>query len=568
MKNFFLIFTLIIPFVSLSAGNTLTVSSVADNGAGSLRQTITDAAGGDQILIPSGYVIELESEIVFSKSLSINGQDASIRVKSASVDAVTHRIFNIGGYGSEPGNFTIVLENLNLTGGNVTGLQGNDKMDGNGGAIYVHVNGTVDFTMRHCTASAKATAGGVFISPVANGVKVTLEDCIFNNSLTTSRGSAAYIKAANGITIRNCVFENNESKGASAVVVFNPATVSDCYFKNNRCTSQGRGSTTFAVDKDTQGQITLDNCTFYKNTALYDAHGDGGAALSAQSPNAKVVMTNCTVYGNRGSRGAVYNYQGKIDIIHCTFAANVSANTDDTASDQANSHYGGAFANAIDYNNIDLKSTCVLVNNIFAYNYNRNEVSDVYVSTQSNREGTNNIIVRAVGGVQAITPLENRISFDTEFDALFAEYTINEENHQIPVYDEVSQTVALSSDSRAIGNGTSSYKGLAIPSVDQRGVMRGAHPCLGSREYVAGDGNKTFQSNDNPRILQNPAEGQLQIGNSEKALRLEILDLAGKIRLSENQPGASVSLKNLNAGIYLLRFQTPDGTSIEKLIIK
>ena len=55
------------------------VTSLADSGAGSLRQAISDATSGDTIDLRflSG-VIELDTEITFNKNLTLNGPGANV----------------------------------------------------------------------------------------------------------------------------------------------------------------------------------------------------------------------------------------------------------------------------------------------------------------------------------------------------------------------------------------------------------------------------------------------------------------------------------------------------------
>src|SRR5690349_8204528 len=61
---------------------TLTVTSTADSGAGSLRQAILDAASGDTInfALPSNSTITLATaELAISKSLTITGPNSPDR---------------------------------------------------------------------------------------------------------------------------------------------------------------------------------------------------------------------------------------------------------------------------------------------------------------------------------------------------------------------------------------------------------------------------------------------------------------------------------------------------------
>lgn len=66
----------------------------------------------------------------------------------------------------------------------------------------------------------------------------------------------------------------------------------------------------------------------------------------------------------------------------------------------------------------------------------------------------------------------------------------------------------------------------------------------------------------------NPAKTSLQIlDNGILIDRIDIVDINGKIMLTETQPSSSVFLKNIPVGLYIIRFTTEKGVFFEKLFV-
>jgi hypothetical protein len=97
--------------------STLTVTSAADKGSGSLRDTITNAKSGDTILFaPSlnGQTITLTSDqLTLNKSLDIEGPGAGLLALSGND---TNRIFDINE------GLTVTINGLTLAHGQAGGV--------------------------------------------------------------------------------------------------------------------------------------------------------------------------------------------------------------------------------------------------------------------------------------------------------------------------------------------------------------------------------------------------------------------------------------------------------------
>src|SRR5205823_14457492 len=99
---------------------TITVTNTNDNGPGSLRQAISDAAFGDMISFSLSYgsIITLTSdELLINKNLTISGPGVGSLTVQRSTAAGTpqFRIFHIAS-----GNFNVMISGLTVSNGNAT----------------------------------------------------------------------------------------------------------------------------------------------------------------------------------------------------------------------------------------------------------------------------------------------------------------------------------------------------------------------------------------------------------------------------------------------------------------
>jgi len=562
-KITFLTTFLLVVTTALFAQTTYTVSSAADTGAGTLRQLIIDATPEDSIVIPAGYTIILQSEIAIAKNLKINGQESTVKVTEPGIS--TWRIFNIG---NTTASFIVTLKGLYLHGGDVT-----TKSPAYGGAIYVAQN--LNLTLRNCTVTnGKGTYGGGLFVNVLTGMTVLLDGCIFsNNTASTSNGGGAAFKGT--AIVRNCIFENNKSGGGgSAFIVYNQATISNSIFKGNE--ASGTYGAAVSNNNTVAGNTTiLNNCSFISNKST--GANSTGAFVNVNNKNHVANMTNCTFYNNSGTvSGAIWNRVGYLTMVNCT----LSGNSASTAGGGALSYLHTTVPTG---GNHDRFSQMVLVNNIFAYNYNSAGKMDIapYVGASettadagTGATGPKNIVSAQSGTlINLSTPVTFTYGVDPINDSpLFISYANNVNSLKIPVLDITNNIIPLMPTSIAIGGGIASYGDPElVPGLDQRGKVRNNPPSVGSYEFTASDvtnSNVSVTKKSGSIICQNPATGQLNFISGEQINRVDIIDLTGKTILSKTSPASGISLANIHYGIYIVRFETAKGTSNEKLILK
>jgi uncharacterized protein YjdB len=271
-----------------------TVTSDADDGAGSLRQTITDAVDGDTIIFTGIDTIKLgEPLLLGDKTLVIDGENAiSLDGRLLGTDADSNRVITVTGAADK----TVTLLNMTIQHGYAkdTIIDG-PSLDNGGGML-------VDNQL-----------GGVLIA----------EHCTFQNNMSVGRGGGVF--AMGDVTFKNCTFQNDTSTSASngdggGAAVEYGGLFEDCTFTGNYAENQGGG---LFIDT----LCIVNNCTFDTNYA-----GDDGGGAKLNDPTN--VLSNSTFTRNVSfdKGGGACTYGGTITVCH--FESN-------TAGDQG----GGLYLN-------------------------------------------------------------------------------------------------------------------------------------------------------------------------------------------------------------------------------
>jgi len=222
---------------------SLTVTSTADSGAGSLRQAIADAASGDTITfnLPNPSTITLASQLTIDKNVTITGPGAGQLTISGN-NAV--RVFNVSSGG------TLNLSGVTVANGNAVGLD-----DGGGIAIR---GGTASVSNSTFTGNSARFGGAIDLTPGT-------------------------------LTVSNSTFTNNTARIADGGAIENfegTVTVTNSTFTGNSAGSDGGGISNF--DSST---LTVSGSTFTNNTA-----SEGGGIYNLFGT---LSLRNNTLIGNR-----------------------------------------------------------------------------------------------------------------------------------------------------------------------------------------------------------------------------------------------------------------------------
>jgi hypothetical protein len=296
---------LLLAFGAAASAATLVVTSTADTGAGSLRETVVSANPGDTITfdLPTPSSINLLSLLTIDKNLTLQGPGRDLL--SISPEVRQHGILQV------PTGVTAVIRGLSVQMG-------------------------------------AAQAGG----GLSNSGTTTLSDCSFKNNTTVINGGfngnlGAAIYNEGNLTVTNCIFAYNEAYGVEVQVsghggaIYNGGTatavIKSCTFVGNKAFAAGGAientGTLNVIDSSflesnkandggaiyNGGTLVVDGSTFFRNKAVTR----GGAIFQVTG---SATMTNTTLVENTAlAGGAIFN-SAPMTIIGSTIASNTAPN--------------------------------------------------------------------------------------------------------------------------------------------------------------------------------------------------------------------------------------------------
>ncbi|MBF2000098.1 MAG: DUF4347 domain-containing protein [Synechococcales cyanobacterium M58_A2018_015] len=310
--------------------NTITVTSAADNGPGSLRAAIAAAPAGATIRFAptlANQTIRLTSgQLNILKNLTIDGSGAP----------------NLTISGNNASRVMFVEKNgLNLTLRNLTIANGNTRDEGGGVQVRMFSNITVE----NCRfLNNKGGVGGAI--RIGYGGKGTILNSVFENNDGTSLRSpqsggaiATYGGGGPGgqgfLVVRDCRFTNN--RGVNGGAIYNllmPMTVENSVFLNNSSAGHIGGGAVFTDGGNPVGPGTTRGGTITVRGSWFEGNrtaGEGGA-LFLYGYKDKILLENSTVINNAATpdangraRGGGLRANSELTIRNVTFANNTSA---------------------------------------------------------------------------------------------------------------------------------------------------------------------------------------------------------------------------------------------------
>ena len=241
---------------------TLTVTTTADAGAGSLRQAMTDAI--------------------------TNAEANDIRFAIPTSDP---------GYDLPTGRFTILLAStLPAIPVPVTTIVNNQTQaltirGNNTFPIFALVNSAV-VTMTNITISHGSTSGDGGGIQMGNSATLTLNFCNVSNNTAGSRGGAIFMSDSGTLHVHQSTFTSNSAQYGGAIFPFLSATVNmdQTTLNGNSAIDSGGG-----IYVESAATLNATNNTFSGNTA-----GNYGGAIVNQ---ATITLTSNTIAGNSASGG-------------------------------------------------------------------------------------------------------------------------------------------------------------------------------------------------------------------------------------------------------------------------
>ena len=246
--------------------STLTVTTNADSGLGSLRAEIAAAKSGDTVVFSAGldgYTINLTSrELNITKNLTIQGPGANLLTISSGPYYVNKtRIFEVD-------SATVTLSGLRIiNGGGHASIYGDYSYDGWGGGI-LNRDGTLRVSGCTLYNNSAVYGGGIY-----NAGTLTVSSCgMFSNSAENDGGGI--LNDYGTATVSGCTLSGNSAvSGGGGIYNYGTATVSGCTLSGNTAYSGG------GIDNaGSQLELMVSNSIFSSNTSdnINGPYTDGG----------------------------------------------------------------------------------------------------------------------------------------------------------------------------------------------------------------------------------------------------------------------------------------------------
>ena len=480
--------------------STFMVDSTADDGsAGTLRWAIDQANASNQAdMITFSSLFNTPQTITLTGGPLVLTDTATATVAGPGADLLSvsesqeYRDFDIQG-GSA------ALSGLTITGAHILG---------NGGGVR-NQGGTL--SLSHVTIegnSAGYSGGGVF----AQFGATTLDQCTISGNSAVRPGGGVYIDLGT-LSMHDCTFSDNSApQGGGLSNVGGRLTLTNCTFSDNSAPN-GSGGGLYDV-----GSARLTDCTLSGNSA------SGGGGLATGNSDS-TTLTNCTVSGNSavGNGGGLQNAGGNLSLANCAVTGNAAGKNGNGGGLYTTSSYGSStLTNSTISGNSASEggglatgggAITELTNCTVGFNLDGGGLANVNAITElinctvsvnmdggvQNRDGTlamfNTIVADQEVG-DDITGLVYFVSANNLVGSAAGMTGISNgsQGNQVgtaaaPIYPALAplgdfggptRTMALQSESPAIGAGAVSIEGVVIPTTDQRGQARAGHVDIGA----------------------------------------------------------------------------------------
>ena len=300
--------------------STLTVTSSADDGDGTLRAQVAAAASGDTIVFDSA--LNGQTITLTSGPIAETGKDLTIDGPGSDMIAVSgNDASGIFGFSRSfaPGapTITVSVSGLTLRDGNAP-FQGG-AIDSNGASLVIN---DVIFRDNQTANPGFGLGGAVNVMGVFTGgvplVSVSITDSSFSNNSTPGVGGAFQSYFVD-VTIADTVFEDNTAQLGAAVTVGSGAlTITDTAFARN---TRGGAVAYFAgFGLPANYTLTVSGSTFTENTGTRGgaiANVNGSLSVSDSTFTRNVVRDN-----NFAEGGAIHSSFGHVNIDGGRFEGN------------------------------------------------------------------------------------------------------------------------------------------------------------------------------------------------------------------------------------------------------
>jgi hypothetical protein len=323
-----------------SANAALVVSTLADTGAGSLRQAMDDAnaaAGIDTITFTAGLTgtIDVLSDLPrLDEGIDLQGPGASvITIDGGWTDAG----------GSSTGSTLFVFYDIDvaegastISGVTITGGNGSNNADNSGGAIQKFY-GDADLTIADVVLTGNFADGdGGAVSLYDTDGTVTIRDSVISNNVAGEGGGALYSDGENALYLNLINVEiigNTAADGGGLYLRDTYTSIIDSTIDRN--VAEGEGGGIYARE----GSLTISNTTISGN------EGHIGGGIYAMNLYSDLMILNSTISGNHSTNQSTVDGGGGGIYLDNNGAVLVQSTVTDNSSDAVSDAVGGIQSN-------------------------------------------------------------------------------------------------------------------------------------------------------------------------------------------------------------------------------
>jgi Tol biopolymer transport system component len=320
---------------------TITVTTINDNGPGSLRQALIDANDGNTVQFDptlNGQTISLTSgELAIDQNITITGPGPALLTVAKS--AGTFRIFHV-----MPGHVT-TIQGLTISGGHTEGggilndnatltvanciVRDNVLFDGaginsdgsNGGATLTILNSLI-------TDNSASVGGGIYNY---QGTLTITQSTISDNAALDSFAQYGAGIYNGGLLVVNSstITSNHAGTEGGGIQNEGTATLTDSVVSNNVAGEEdgelGYGGGIYHTGAN-GSSLTLHHCTVSGNSAITSSAGGRGGGIFGSSSNGGLLsITESTINNNHADKtGGGINAYGDIKVTDSTLNGNTA----------------------------------------------------------------------------------------------------------------------------------------------------------------------------------------------------------------------------------------------------
>jgi parallel beta-helix repeat protein/predicted outer membrane repeat protein len=314
--------------------STLTVTSIADSGVGSLRAEIAAAHNGDTIVFDKSVFSTAKTitlttgELFIKHNVTITGPGAGILAISG---GNTSRVLEVGQTASKVAFSGLTIRDANsvqnpdhtAAGGAVENHGGltisNSTLTYNTGGIGGAIDSDGTLTVSSCILSNNTAGDGGAIYSHHTGTLTVSNSNLFYNSAPKDLGGG--INTDGPTTISGCTLTHNSAVSGGGIISSGPISITNCTLSNNTASDTGGGIYCTTNAYYTSFTATVSGTSLSNNSAV-----NGGAIFTGSPGMTLKLEGNCILTGNSATYGGgVYIYSGALSVSNSTLSSNTAS---------------------------------------------------------------------------------------------------------------------------------------------------------------------------------------------------------------------------------------------------